>query len=84
MILNRTYSFVLDILKLEQSVKELRAASNAGARDGTATEELARKDKQIAAIKAQAEGLSKEYSELCDRYERLEKQGQTEALKKDL
>jgi len=74
LILNRTYTLILDILRLEQSVKELREASNAGVRGSAADKDIvARKDKEIQAIKSQAEGLQREYSELADRYEALQK-----------
>lgn len=84
LILNRTHSFILDILKLESTVKELRATTQNGRRDGTTAEVIATKDKEIQAIKSQAEGLQREYSELTDRYEALQKAGTVEISKKDL
>lgn len=86
LILNRTYTLILDILRLEQTVKELRGESNERIRDGAGAnaDALAKKDRQIEAIRAQAEGLSREYSELSDRYEKLEKGGATQTSKKEL
>ncbi|KAI5779224.1 B-cell receptor-associated protein 31-like-domain-containing protein [Geopyxis carbonaria] len=84
LILNRTYTFILDILKLETTVKELRSESNERVRNGSEAALLAKKDKEIEAIKLQAEGLSREYSELSDRYEKLEKMGSVSTPKKDL
>jgi len=79
LILNRTYTFILDILKLEQTVKDLRAAQS-----GAASDMITKKDKEIASIKAQAAGLQREYSNLADSYEKLEKSGTMQTPKKDL
>jgi len=68
LILNRTYTFILDILRLESTVRELRAITNAGNQDGTTAEVIARKDKEIQAMKEQAEGLAREYLTLSDQY----------------
>jgi B-cell receptor-associated protein 31 len=84
LILNRTHSFILDILKLESTVKELRATAGNGAKDRGTAEVIAKKNKEIEAIKAQAEGLAREYSELSDRYESLQKAGSKPDFKKDL
>ena len=65
-------------------MKDLRAASNEGARSGAAAEAIAQKDKQIEAIKAQADGLSREYRELSERYEALEKKNAPVEAKKEL
>jgi len=83
LILNRTHSFILDILKLEQKVNELNA-TNARSSKGAAAEELAKKDRQIEAIKTQAEGLSREYAELSDRFVALERKGALQEPKKEL
>lgn len=85
LILNRTYTLILDILRLEQSVKEMRQSSNDNVR-GSAGEKdiIAKKDAEIKAIKSQAEGLQREYSELADRYEALQKQGIEATPKKDI
>lgn len=75
-------------MRLEETVKELRATSNASAslKSGAAAEVVAKKDAEILAIKSQAEGLQREYNALADRYEALEQQvsGATPALRKDL
>lgn len=79
---------ILDVLKLEQTVKELRAESNERVRDGVDSDlqkKLEAKDRELAAMKSQAEGLSREYSELSDRYNALEKKGSTDNTpRKDL
>lgn len=69
LILNRTYTFILDILRLESTVRELRAISNAGNKDGATAEIIAQKDREIQAIKDQAEGLAREYAGLSDLYD---------------
>lgn len=79
LILNRTHSFILDILKLEQSVKELRAAAN-----GNEGDVIAKKDKEIAAIKQQALNLQKEYDNLSEEYGRLEAKHNVSAPKKSV
>ncbi|KAF8544979.1 B-cell receptor-associated protein 31-like-domain-containing protein [Trichophaea hybrida] len=86
LILNRTHNFILDILRLEQTVKELRAATNDGAKDGAAANLIANKNKEIAAIKSQAEGLQREYAALADQYEALQKSatGSFQIPKKEL
>jgi hypothetical protein len=84
LILNRTYTFILDILRLETTVKELRAATAKAAKDENLAEVIAKKDKEIAGIKAQAEGLSHNYSELSDKYEALLNKDTPQIPKKDL
>lgn len=80
LILNRTYSFILDILKLEQQNKELRAVASKGGDPQV----LLKKDQELEALKKQAEGLSREYNELSDRYTKLENQGKTITPKKEI
>lgn len=63
----------------------MRQSSNDNVR-GSAGEKdiIAKKDAEIKAIKSQAEGLQREYSELADRYEALQKQGIEATPKKDI
>ncbi|KAA8895536.1 B-cell receptor-associated protein 31-like-domain-containing protein [Sphaerosporella brunnea] len=84
LILNRTYTFILDILRLETTLKELRAATAKGQQDGTTAEVIEKKDKEIAAMKSQAEGLAREYQTLADKYEALIKKDAAQTPKKDL
>jgi B-cell receptor-associated protein 31 len=79
LILNRTYVMILDVLRLEEEVKRLNgdpavggkdsaklaAAGNAGEISGL-RKALEEKDRDIAALKKQAEGLSREYNRLGD------------------
>lgn len=87
LILNRTYVLILDLLKLEQTVKELRAESNERVRkdvDGDMSKKLEAKERELAIVKKQAEGLSREYGELSDRLIAIEKGGAVKTPKKDL
>ncbi len=81
LILNRTYTMILDVLRLEEKVKKYegdpKAAgkqseklANAGsiAEIAKLKKELAAKDRDIETLKKQAEGLSREYNELADKY----------------
>jgi len=81
LILNRTYMMILDVLRLEEKVKKyegdpkasgkesekLANAGNAG-EIGRLRKELAEKDRDIATLKKQAEGLSREYNRVGDEY----------------
>jgi len=79
LILNRTYTMILETLRLEQEVKTLRGEKPAndknGAKLGEAGEmgeisqlkkEIRQKDKQLEAMKKQSQGLSDEYNRLGD------------------
>jgi hypothetical protein len=88
LILNRTYSMILDVLRLEEKVKryegDLKAsgkeseklgnAGNAG-EIGRLKKELAEKDRDLQTLKKQSEGLSREYSDLCDKYSATQADG---------
>lgn len=79
LILNRTYVMILDVLRLEQEVKDLRgekpANDKTGSKLGEAGElgeigklkkQLAEKDRDIETLKKQSQGLSNEYNRLGD------------------
>jgi len=81
LILNRTYIMILDVLRLEEKVKMYEGDPAAGGKDGKKLsaegradeigqlkKQLAKKDKDLQAMKSQAEGLQKEYDELSVRY----------------
>jgi B-cell receptor-associated protein 31 len=78
LILNRTYAMILDVLRLEEEVKMLRGdpavngkgsslqnAGNAG-EIGRLKQELAAKDRDMANLKKQVEGVSREYNRMAD------------------
>ena len=81
LILNRTYTMILDVLRLEEKVKKyegdpkatgkeadkLANAGNAG-EIGRLRKELAQKERDLETLKKQSEGLSREYSDLSDKY----------------
>lgn len=77
LILNRTYTMILDVLRLEDELSQLKGKSggkeseklaNAGSTGEIAQlrKDLARKDKELQAMKSQSEGLSNEYNKLGD------------------
>ena len=81
LILNRTYTMILDVLRLEEKVKKyegdpkasgkqadkLANAGNAG-EIGKLKNQLAEKDRDIETLKKQAAGLSRKYNDLSDKY----------------
>jgi len=87
LILNRTYALILDILKLEQTVRELRAESNERVRegvDGDLAKKLEAKERELAIVKEQAAGLTRAYNELSDRFTAMERSGGVATPRKDL
>jgi B-cell receptor-associated protein 31 len=81
LILNRTYIMILEVLRLEEKVKQYEGDKSAGGKNaaklteagsageiGRLKKELERKDRDLQAMKKQAEGLQKEYSNLSDQY----------------
>ncbi|KAL9052395.1 MAG: hypothetical protein Q9162_005425 [Coniocarpon cinnabarinum] len=80
LILNRSYVMILDILRLEEENKRLKGDPKASTRSsekldhagdmgeiGRLRREIERRDKDIATLKKQSEGLSREYNDLGDR-----------------
>jgi len=81
LILNRTYTMILDVLRLEEKVKKyegdpkatgkesekLANAGNAG-EIGKLRKQLAEKDRDLETLKKQSEGLSREYNNLGDKF----------------
>lgn len=81
LILNRTYTMILDVLRLEEKVKKYEGDPKASGKDseklanagnvgeiGRLKKELAEKDRDMETLKKQSEGLIREYNELADRY----------------
>lgn len=81
LILNQTYLMILNVLRLEEKLKMYEGDPKAGgkgaeklARAGEAGEigslknDLNKKDKELQAMKSQAEGLQREYDELSVKY----------------
>ncbi|KAJ5314526.1 Transcription factor IIA alpha/beta subunit [Penicillium atrosanguineum] len=79
LILNRTYTMILDVLRLEDRVKFLEGDKKAGGKDsarlaeagsigeiGALKKELEAKDRDIETLKKQCEGLTAEYHKLGD------------------
>ncbi len=72
---------ILDVLRLEEKVKKYEGDSKASEKKSEKTadaasvgeiaklkKELAAKDRDIETLKKQAEGLSREYNDLADKY----------------
>lgn len=85
LILNRTYVLILDILRLEEKVKQHETGAKALGKDSddlantgsigqiaSLKKQLAEKERDLETMKKQSEGLSKEYNTLGDRYTTLE------------
>ncbi|KAI1774602.1 B-cell receptor-associated 31-like protein [Hypoxylon cercidicola] len=80
LILNRTYTMILEVLRLEGKVKQYEgtdrktkdaeklAAAGNPAEIGRLRVELEKRDRDIENLKKQAEGLSREYHDLCEKY----------------
>jgi len=81
LILNRTYTMILDVLRLEEEVKRYKGedpksqkgASGLGEAGqageiGKLKKELAAKNKELEAMKKQSQGLSNEYNRLGDQF----------------
>lgn len=84
LILNRTYSMILDVLRLEEKVKMYEGDKKGGDKDsaklaqagefgeiGSLKRQLGKKEKELDAMKKQAEGLQKEYDNLSVEYNKL-------------
>lgn len=76
LILNRTYTLVIEVLRLEEKVKQFEGPSGKAkaGKTGDAGEvaklrkELDSKDVDLKTLKKQAEALQREYNELSDKY----------------
>ncbi|KAK3111748.1 Endoplasmic reticulum transmembrane protein 3 [Teratosphaeriaceae sp. CCFEE 6253] len=81
LILNRTYTMILDVLRLEEEVARMRGDKAEGNKDqtkldnaggigevGRLKEELRKRDQDIEVLKSQSSGLSDEYKRLGDNF----------------
>jgi len=79
LILNRTYTMILEVLQLEEKVKNYEGDSKVAGKGGVVTatdsaeiarlkKELAQKDRDLETLKKQSEGLSREYNNLGDKF----------------
>jgi len=88
LILNRTYGMILDVLRLEEKVKMYEGDPRAGGKEGQKLDphfradqigqlkkQLEKKDKDLEAMKSQAEGLQREYDELSVKYNKANPSG---------
>lgn len=80
LILNRTYTMILDTLRLEEKVKRYEGDSSTKSKESAKLEnaggageisklknQLAQKDRDIETLKKQTEGLQREYNNMGDR-----------------
>jgi len=81
LILNRTYTMILEVLRLEEKVKKYEGDPKASGKEseklanagdvgeiGKLKKIIAQKDRDIETLKKQSEGLSREYNDLSDKY----------------
>lgn len=80
LILNRTYIMILEVLRLEQKLKQYEgsdkntkqseklAMANEPGEISRLKRELTKKDQDIETLKKQAEGLQREYHDLAEKY----------------
>jgi len=91
LILNRTYSMVLDLMRAEDTVQALKTGSDSSVKAGVINKEskdeivrlkklLAEKERDISTLKKQSEALSNEYMTISD--EMNKKNGATPSNKK--
>ena len=84
LILNQTYVMILNVLRLEEKVKMYEGDPKAGGKDaakldragasgeiGSLKREIQKKDKEIQAIKSQAQSLERSYDELSVKYNQM-------------
>ena len=81
LILNRTYVMILEVMRLEDKVRNYEGTTRKGAKDSEKLamagqpgeiaklrKELERKDTDLKTLKKQCEGLQREYNEISDKY----------------
>ena len=81
LILNRTYTMILDVLRLEEKLRMYEGNSNAGDKQsqkldqagelgeiGNLKKKIGKLEKENEALKSQSEGLRREYDELSVKY----------------
>lgn len=84
LILNRTYTMILDVLRLEEKLRMYEGDPKAGGKQsekleragdggeiGTLRNKLHKKEKEVDALKSQSEGLRREYDELSVKYNQM-------------
>lgn len=97
LILNRTYTMILEVLRLEDRVRILDGDKKAGGKDsariaeagsvgeiGALKKEIEAKDRDIENLKKQCEGLTREYHRLGDEVSAEKSDKNEKGAKKDL
>jgi len=87
LILNRTYIMILEVLRLEEKVKQYEgtdkktkqaeklAVAGEPGEIARLKRELARKDQDLENLKKQASGLHREYDDLTEKYAKTQEDG---------
>ena len=87
LILNRTYIMILEVLRLEEKIKQYEgtdkntkqaeklAAAGEPGEIARLKKALDKKDEDIATLKKQADSLNKEYMDLTEKYGRTQQTG---------
>lgn len=87
LILNRTYIMILEVLRLEEKVKQYEgtdkntkeaeklAVAGEPGEIARLKRELARKDQDLENLKKQAAGLHREYDDLSEKYAKTQEDG---------
>ena len=88
LILNRTYIMILDVLRLEERLKQYEGTDKKAKQSeklavagepgeiARLKKEIERKDQNIAALKKQSEGLHREYDSLGEKYAATQETGE--------
>lgn len=95
LILNRTYMMILDVLRLEEKVKQYEGDPTARGKESTKLanaggageiaglrRQLEQKEQDLETLRKQSQGLHREYGNLSDKYASL--QGSDGVPKKEL
>ncbi|KAL5628084.1 hypothetical protein BROUX41_002832 [Berkeleyomyces rouxiae] len=81
LILNHTYSMILELIRMEEKVRTLESTKSNSAETATLREQLAAKTRDLETLKKQSKQLHDEYGSLSDKYAATQSDG---SLKKDI
>ncbi|KKA27533.1 hypothetical protein TD95_005013 [Thielaviopsis punctulata] len=75
LILNRTYSMILELIRLEEKVRTLESTRGASSDVAALKQQLAAKDRDLQTLKKQSKQLHDEYGSLSDKYSATQEDG---------
>ncbi|KAL2890004.1 putative protein C9E9.04 [Ceratocystis lukuohia] len=81
LILNRTYSMILELIRMEEKVRTFESTKSNSTEVATLKEQLAAKTRDLETLKKQSKQLHDEYGALSDKYAATQNDG---SLKKDI